>query len=351
MTTVAGSRDARAPRGSVVRLPSTSAAQAPLEAAPVPASADDRDSYAVTALADVSDRSLHAVIARFTAALSPGKRLQLMDKAVRKAVRFGNYAWRWAMEGGKSQCCIEPLTQDRRFIGQDWQRWPYSFLYQAFLLNQQWWHNATTGVRGVSQRHEDMVEFAARQILDILSPSNFLLTNPEILRQTLSKGGANLVSGGRNLVEDWERAVSGKRPVGSEQFVVGRDVAATPGKVIYRNRLIELIQYEPTTAEVRPEPVLIVPAWIMKYYILDLSPHNSLVKYLTEQGFTVFMVSWKNPGPEDRDLGMEDYRTLGVMSALDVVNTIVPGQKVHTVGYCLGGTLLSIAAAAMGRDG
>jgi polyhydroxyalkanoate synthase len=255
------------------------------------------------------------------------------------------------MEGGNTQCCIEPLKQDRRFVGQDWQRWPYSFLYQAFLLNQQWWHNATTGVRGVSQRHEDMVEFAARQILDILSPSNFLLTNPEILRQTLSKGGANLVSGARNLIEEWERAVSGKRPVGSEKFVVGRDVAVTPGKVIYRNRLIELIQYKPATDKVRPEPVLIVPAWIMKYYILDLSPHNSLIKYLTEQGFTVFMVSWKNPGPEDRDLGMEDYRTLGVMAALDAAAAVAANQKVHAVGYCLGGTLLAIAAAAMARDG
>ena len=146
MTAVAGSRDTRAPTGSVVRLPSTSAAQAPFDAAPGPASAHDRDSFAVTALADVSDRSLHAVAARFTAGLSPaamahayldwathlayspGKRLQLMDKAVRKAVRFGNYAWRWAMEGGKTQCCIEPLPQDRRFVGPDWQRWPYSFL-------------------------------------------------------------------------------------------------------------------------------------------------------------------------------------------------------------------------------
>ncbi len=323
----------------------------------------------MTALADVTDRSLHAATARFTGGLSPaalvaayldwathlanapGKRLALIDKAKRKALRFANYAYRYGIEGGKTECCIEPLPQDHRFVNEEWQKWPYNFIYQTFLLQQQWWHNATTGVRGVSKRHEEMVAFASRQILDMVAPSNFLLTNPEVLRQTIITGGLNLATGLQNFLQDWERAVSGKKPVGTENFIVGRDVAATPGKIVYRNRLIELIQYAPATAEVRPQPILIVPAWIMKYYILDLSPHNSLVKYLTEQGFTVFMISWKNPGPEDRDLGVEDYRTLGVMSAFDAIGAIVPNQKLHAVGYCLGGTLLSIAAAAMARDG
>ena len=328
-----------------------------------------RDSYAVTAIADITDRSLHATIARFTNGLSPaalahayldwathlayspGKQLQLVDKAMRKAVRFTNYACRCAMAGGKADLCVEPLPQDKRFVGEEWQKWPYNFIYQSFLLNQQWWHSATTGLRGISKRHADLVEFGARQILDMVSPSNFPLTNPEILRQTMSKGGMNLVAGFQNLMEDWERAVSGKKPVGTENYVVGRDVAVTPGKVVYCNHLIELIQYTPQTEKVRPEPVLIIPAWIMKYYILDLSPGNSLVRYLTAQGFTVFMVSWRNPGPEDRDLALDDYRTLGVMSALAAVNAIVPQQRIHAVGYCLGGTLLSIAAAAMAREG
>ena len=255
-----------------------------------------------------------------------------------------------AVMGGAPDC-IEPLPQDRRFSDDAWRRQPYKLMSQAFLLQQQWWHNAVTGVGGMSRQNENIVEFATRQLLDMVAPSNFLLTNPEVLDRTAARGGANLLDGFHNFLEDIERAIGGRKPAGADAFEVGRNVAATPGKVVYRNALIELIQYEPATVTVRPEPILIVPAWIMKYYILDLSPENSLVRYLTEHGFTVFMISWKNPDAGDRDLSMEDYRKLGVEAALRAVNAIAPDRQTHAVGYCLGGTLLSIAAAAMAREG
>jgi len=239
---------------------------------------------------------------------------------------------------------------DNRFRDQAWQRWPFNLLHQGFLLTQQWWHDAATGVPGISKHHEEVVSFVARQVLDGVSPSDFPLTNPVVLDETVRQAGANFLKGTQNFWEDWQRLANHEKPVGAEAFRVGQEVAATPGKVIFRNRLIELIQYAPTTAEVHADPVLIVPAWIMKYYILDLSPGNSLVRYLVEHGYTVFMISWKNPTEDDSDLSLEDYRRLGVMAALDAVSAVVPERSIHTVGYCLGGTLLAIAAAAMARD-
>ncbi|MFN4277321.1 MAG: PHA/PHB synthase family protein [Ferrovibrio sp.] len=283
-------------------------------------------------------------------ALSPGKQAELGHKALSKMLRLALYA---ASGTGQDQSatCIKPLPQDRRFDDPAWQKPPFNFIYQSFLLGQQWLHNATTGVRGVSKHHEQVVEFATRQIFDIFSPSNNLLTNPVALQRTINEGGMNLMRGFGNFIEDLQRNLAGQPPVGAEDYRVGETVAVTPGQVVFRNRLIEVIQYAPTTDSVLAEPVLLVPAWIMKYYILDLSARNSLVRHLVERGHTVFMISWKNPDYDDRELGFDDYRKLGVMAALDAVSAICPKQKIHGVGYCLGGTLLSVAAAAMARDG
>jgi len=354
---------------SVVAEPSAGGARPPSDSPKLVGLPFERDSYAATAFSDLLDRSVHAAVARLTGGLSPaalteaymdwaihlsaapGKQLQLVQKAQKKTARLLRYLGTCALDPQSQGRCIEPLEQDRRFEHLAWRQWPYNAIHQSFLLTQQWWHNATTGVRGVTTRHENLVQFMARQWLDVFSPANFPLTNPEVLAKTSEEGGANLIRGLQHLIEDWEREAGGKPPVGADAYAPGRNLATTPGKVVFRNRLIELIQYAPATERVRPEPVLVVPAWIMKYYILDLSAENSLARYLTEQGYTVFMISWKNPGPEDRELGMDDYRRLGVMAALDAVRAIVPDRRVHATGYCLGGTLLSIAAAAMARDG
>ncbi|MCW3478938.1 alpha/beta fold hydrolase [Neisseriaceae bacterium JH1-16] len=286
----------------------------------------------------------------FHFAVSPGKWRRLQEKTVRKAIRFATYA----LEGAavpSCPLCIEPLPQDQRFCGEAWQRWPFKLIYQGFLLQQQWWHNATTGIGGVSAHHEQVVSFVARQLLDTVSPVNFIATNPEVFEATVRSGGLNLLQGASNFLVDWERTIGGKPPVGAEDFQPGLQVAVTPGQVVYCNRLIELIQYAPHTEQVNAEPILIVPAWIMKYYVLDLSPANSLVKYLVERGHTVFMISWHNPQAADRDLGMDDYLRLGVLDALGAVRAIVPEQPVNMVGYCLGGTLLAIAAAYLAGRG
>jgi len=202
----------------------------------------------------------------------------------------------------------------------------------------------------MSSHHEDVAAFGARQVLDIFSPSNFLMTNPEVLKATWEQQGGNLAGGVENFLADLQDTISGKDHRRISDYKAGKNLAVTPGKVIYKNRLIELIQYAPTTPKVYAEPILIVPAWIMKYYILDLQPHNSLVHYLVEKGHTVFMISWKNPTEEDRDLGLEDYINLGIMAAIDVIGAIEPRRKIHATGYCLGGTILAMAAAAMSRE-
>jgi len=279
---------------------------------------------------------------------SPAKQLALRESAAKKLLSWSLYVQQSAW--GACPPCIEPAPQDKRFARPQWQQPPYAALSQAFLLWEQWWREATTGVRGVARHDEDVSSFVVRQATDMASPSNFVLGNPEVLERTASSFGLNLVQGAANWWRDAVAVATDGPPAGAEAFKPGETVAVTPGQVVWRNRLIELIQYAPTTPNVYLEPVLIVPSWIMKYYILDLSPHNSLVKYLVGLGHTVFMVSWRNPGPEDRELSMEDYVELGVLDALAAVRRVLPRARVHAMGYCLGGTLMAIAAAALARD-
>ncbi len=319
------------------------------------------------------DRQIHAALAQTTMGLSPISLFQAwQDWALHRAISPGKRYFD-AMKGFDKwmrlnrhliECAwsreptptITPLPQDHRFDHPGWKAPPFSAYSQAFLLAQQWWHNAAVNIPGVSPAHERLVEFYSRQFLDMISPSNFLATNPEALERTLAEGGANLLRGFAHYLDDLAVTTTGKAPAGTQDYKVGETLATTPGEVIYRNELIELIQYAPTTDTVQAEPILIVPAWIMKYYILDLSRHNSLIRYLVDQGFTVFCISWRNPGPELRETGLDDYRKHGIMAALDAIETICGNAgkvapKIHAVGYCLGGTLLSIAAAAMARDG
>ena len=306
------------------------------------------------------DRAWHASEARLTSGLSPAAfwlacadwALHLADSPAQRA-ELRHLAWVQAHRFGQAVLgghVVDPAPGDRRFQSELWQQAPYHALYQGFLLTEAWWKAATGFGTGVSAHHQKMVAFAARQWLDMLAPTNFPWTNPDVLRATAETGGRNFLLGLKNYLDDWHDAISDV-PAARGPYEVGRTLAVSPGKVVLRNALIELIQYAPTTATVAREPVLIVPAWIMKYYILDLSPHNSLIKFLVDRGHTVFAISWKNPGADLRDMGLDDYRRLGPMAALDAIGKICGGARVHGCGYCLGGTLLAMAAAAMGRDG
>jgi polyhydroxyalkanoate synthase len=267
-----------------------------------------------------------------------------IDLAVTAAKQWGRLA-----EAAGGEEVIAPKSTDHRFVDAAWQQQPFKLFSQAFLLAEEFWMKVAESPRGVDRANQRIVSFRTRQLVDIFSPSNIPWLNPEVIAAAATSGGANFIAGARNWRRDVLQVATGAPA--DEAFRIGVDLAATPGKVVFRNDLIELIQYAPTTAAVQHEPVLIVPAWIMKYYILDLSPHNSLVRYLVGQGHTVFAISWRNPGAEFRDVSLDDYRVRGVMAALDAVSDICPAARIHATGYCLGGTLLSITAATMARDG
>ena len=278
---------------------------------------------------------------------APGRQLELAEHARDNWLKLMTYAASLGQDGAKKP--FSPGSNDHRFSHEGWNEMPFALWQQSFLATQDWWETATAPLRGANKNNTDRASFMARQLLDFLSPSNFVPTNPEILEKIRETGGKNLAKGARNFLNDLTKEYGGAED--DPPFKVGESLACTPGEVVYRNDIFELIQYSPQTEKVHSEPILIVPAWIMKYYILDLQPHNSMINFLVAQGYTVFAISWCNPTAEQRDLSLDDYRRLGVMEALDMVSAIVPDTQIHATGYCLGGTILSIAAATMARDG
>ncbi len=258
------------------------------------------------------------------------------------------------MAGGTAEPVIAPQSGDRRFRDPAWSENPFfDTIKQAYLLNARFLSDMLTAAEDLDPKTRRKVEFLTRQMIDAASPSNFPLTNPEVLEEMRRTRGENLLRGLSNLCEDLERG-NGRlhlRQTDPEGFKVGEDLASTPGQVVFKNRLIELIQYAPTTEQVHETPLLIFPPWINKFYILDMREGNSMIRWLTGQGFTVFLVSWVNPDKSFADWGFEQYITEGIVAALDAVEQATGQKTVNAVGYCIGGTLLATALAWFAKTG
>jgi len=264
-----------------------------------------------------------------------------------------DYAQLWqksaaAFFGQQVEPVISPERSDRRFQHDAWKdNYFFDFIKQSYLLTARWLQSTVREVEGLDKKTQKKLEFYTRQFIDALAPTNFPITNPEVLRATLESGGENLLKGLHNLLSDLERG-KGKLSIRTTDlagFTPGVNVAATPGKVIYQNELFQLIQYTPTTEQVFRKPLLVVPPWINKFYILDLRPKNSFIKWWIEQGFTVFVISWINPDARLAEKTFEDYLVEGALTALDIIEQATDERQVNAVGYCLGGTLLACTAA------
>ncbi|HEY6967132.1 MAG TPA: class I poly(R)-hydroxyalkanoic acid synthase [Burkholderiales bacterium] len=232
-----------------------------------------------------------------------------------------------------------PAKGDNRFKDEEWSsNFIFDYIKQSYLISARQIRHAVAGVEGLSPESEKKVAFFTRQYIDALAPSNFALTNPQVLRETLASGGQNLLKGLDNLLADVEKG--GISMTDDKAFQLGRNVATTPGKVVYQTELMQLIQFQPTTPQAYRTPLVIIPPWINKYYILDLRPSNSFIKWALDQGHTVFVLSWVNPDARLAQMGFDDYMKLGPLAALDAVEQATGERKVNFIGYCLGGTLL-----------
>ena len=256
--------------------------------------------------------------------------------------------------GQATEPVIEPAKDDRRFRHEQWsENAAFDFIKQSYLLSARCLHGTVKGADGLDPTTQRKLEFHTRQLVDALSPSNFAHTNPEVVQATLASGGGNLVSGLENLLDDLERGQGELKVSMTDRsaFELGRNVAASPGKVVFQNELIQLIQYAPSTKQVARRPLLIIPPWINKFYILDLQPKNSFIKYCVDQGHTVFVISWVNPDERHRELGWDAYMTLGPLAALAAIEQATGEPEANVIGYCIGGTLLATTLGHMAATG
>jgi len=245
---------------------------------------------------------------------------------------------------------VAPEKGDKRFNVPDWQQNPvFDALKQSYLLTATTLLKMASQVDGLNEKQQHRLTFYLRQFLDAISPTNTLFTNPQVIHETIQSGGQNLVKGMDHLMRDLKDGQI--KMTDTDAFEPGRNLALTPGQVVYRNRLIELIQYTPTTEKVYSIPLLFIPPWINKFYILDMQPQNSLIKFMVDNGYTVFVISWKNPDSSMEDISFDDYLTLGPLSAFDVIKNITGSPKVNPIGYCVGGTLLSTAIPYLDAQG
>ncbi|KAB2845175.1 MAG: class I poly(R)-hydroxyalkanoic acid synthase [Burkholderiales bacterium] len=252
------------------------------------------------------------------------------------------------MMGQPVRPVVEPAKNDKRFKHEDWQEhFLFDYVKQSYLIAARWLHNTVANVEGLDEESAKRVNFFTRQYIDALAPSNFALTNPEVFKETIASGGQNLVKGLHNLLDDIERG-QGQLKISmtdTKAFQLGVNIATTPGKVVFQTDLMQLLQYEPSTKKVFERPLLILPPWINKYYILDLREKNSLIKWAVDQGMTVFVVSWVNPDARFAQKNFEDYLIEGPIAALDAIEQATGSADVNALGYCLGGTLLAATLA------
>jgi polyhydroxyalkanoate synthase len=245
---------------------------------------------------------------------------------------------------------IKPSAEDRRFKDPAWdENALFDYIKQSYLLTARWMQSSVRNVEGLDPKTSKKLDFYTRQFVDAMAPSNFIATNPQVLRATVESGGENLVKGLENLLADLERGKGQLliRMTDENAFTVGENIAVTPGKVVYQNDLIQLLQYTPTTEKVFRRPLMIIPPWINKFYILDLRPANSFIKWAVDQGHTVFVLSWVNPDERHANKTFEDYMTEGPLDALDQIRKATGQEEVNAIGYCLGGTLLACTLAYM----